>query len=110
MKEALEKSSDTSCCRQSDTFVARDHSAAIIIGFVLAIPLAMMLEASLSFFGSAYPADPTWGQMINGGIDFVYFYWHLAIFPTAALAITMLATSLLGDGLCDALDPTLKGR
>ena len=48
--------------------------------------------------------------MINEGIDFVYFYWHLAIFPTAALAITMLATSLFGDGLCDALDPTLKGR
>jgi len=83
----------------------------IIIGFVLAIPLAMMLEAGLSFLGVGVPPPtPTWGQMINEGIDFMFFYWHLAVFPTAALAITVLATSLFGDGLRDALDPTLKGR
>lgn len=83
----------------------------IIIGFVLAIPLAMMLEASLSFLGVGVPPPtPTWGQMINEGIDFMFFYWHLAVFPTAALAITVLATSLFGDGLRDAFDPTLKGR
>ncbi|MBF0678231.1 MAG: ABC transporter permease [Devosia sp.] len=83
----------------------------IIIGFVLAIPLAMMLEASLSFLGVGVPPPtPTWGQMINEGIDFMFFYWHMAVFPTAALAITVLATSLFGDGLRDALDPTLKGR
>lgn len=83
----------------------------IIIGFVLSIPLAMMLEASLSFLGVGVPPPtPTWGQMINEGIDFMFFYWHLAVFPTAALAITVLATSLFGDGLRDALDPTLKGR
>jgi ABC-type dipeptide/oligopeptide/nickel transport system permease subunit len=83
----------------------------IIVGFVLAIPLAMMLEASLSFLGIGVPPPtPTWGQMINEGIDFMFFYWHLAVFPTAALAITVLATTLFGDGLRDALDPTLKGR
>ena len=83
----------------------------IIVGFVLAIPMAMMLEASLSFLGIGVPPPtPTWGQMINEGIDFMFFYWHLAVFPTAALAITVLATTLFGDGLRDALDPTLKGR
>ena len=83
----------------------------IIVGFVLAIPLAMMLEASLSFLGIGVPPPtPTWGQMINEGIDFMFFYWHLAVFPTAALAISVLATTLFGDGLRDALDPTLKGR
>jgi peptide/nickel transport system permease protein/oligopeptide transport system permease protein len=82
----------------------------IIVGFVLAIPLAMMLEASLSFLGVGVPPPtPSWGQMINIGTDFMYFYWHLAVFPTAALAITVLATTLFGDGLRDALDPTLKG-
>ncbi|WP_108397211.1 ABC transporter permease [Devosia submarina] len=83
----------------------------IIVGFVLAIPLAMMLEASLSFLGIGVPPPTaTWGQMISEGIDFMFFYWHLAVFPTLALAITVLATSLFGDGLRDALDPTLKGR
>ncbi len=83
----------------------------IIVGFVLALPLAMMLEASLSFLGVGLPPPtPSWGQMINTGMDFMYFYWHMAIFPTAALAITVLATTLFGDGLRDALDPTMKGR
>lgn len=82
----------------------------IIVGFVLAIPLAMMLEASLSFLGIGVPPPtPSWGQMINTGMQFMYFYWHMAIFPTAALALTVLATTLFGDGLRDALDPTLKG-
>ncbi|MDB5528203.1 MAG: peptide transporter permease [Devosia sp.] len=83
----------------------------IIVGFVLAIPLAMMLEASLSFLGIGVPPPtPSWGQMISIGLNFMFFYWHMAVFPTAALAITVLATTLFGDGLRDALDPTLKGR
>ena len=83
----------------------------IIVGFVLAIPLAMMLEASLSFLGiGVQPPTPSWGQMINVGMNFMFFYWHMVVFPTAALAITILAASLLGDGLRDAFDPTLKGR
>lgn len=83
----------------------------IIVGFVLAIPLAMMLEASLSFLGVGVPPPtPSWGQMINTGMNFMYFYWHLAVFPTLALAITVLATSLFGDGLRDALDPTMESR
>ncbi|RVT83494.1 ABC transporter permease [Rhodobacteraceae bacterium CCMM004] len=83
----------------------------IIVGFVLAIPLAMMLEASLSFLGVGVPPPtPSWGQMINTGMNFMYFYWHLAVFPTVALAVTVLATSLFGDGLRDALDPTMGGR
>lgn len=83
----------------------------IIVGFVLAIPLAMMLEAGLSFLGiGVQPPVPSWGQMINVGMNFMFFYWHMAVFPTAALAITVLATTFFGDGLRDALDPTSKNR
>jgi peptide/nickel transport system permease protein/oligopeptide transport system permease protein len=78
---------------------------------VQAIPLAMMLEAGLSFLGvGIQPPLPSWGQMINIGISFMFFYWHMALFPTLALAITVLVTTLFGDGLRDALDPTLKGK
>lgn len=100
----------------SPSYIIRRHLipnsiSPIIVGFVLAIPLAMMLEASLSFLGIGVPPPtPSWGQMISEGINFVFFYWHMAVFPTAALAITVLATTLFGDGLRDALDPTLKGR
>jgi peptide/nickel transport system permease protein/oligopeptide transport system permease protein len=48
--------------------------------------------------------------MINTGMSFMYFYWHLAVFPTLALAISVMATTLFGDGLRDALDPTMKGK
>ena len=83
----------------------------IIVGFVLAIPLAMMLEAGLSFLGIGVQLPvPSWGQMINVGMNFMFFYWHMAVFPTAALAVTVLATTFVGDGLRDALDPTSKGR
>ena len=83
----------------------------IIVGFVLAIALAMMLEAGLSFLGiGVQPPVPSWGQMINVGMNFMFFYWHMAVFPTVALATTVLATTFLGDGLRDALDPTLKDR
>jgi ABC-type dipeptide/oligopeptide/nickel transport system permease subunit len=82
----------------------------VIVGFVQAIPLAMMLEAGLSFLGVGIaPPLPSWGQMINIGINFMFFYWHLALFPTLALALTVLSTTLFGDGLRDALDPTLRG-
>ena len=83
----------------------------IIIGFVLAIPQAMMLEAMLSFLGAGIrPPIPSWGQMISDGLYYMFHYWHLAVFPTLALAVTVLSTSVFGDGLRDALDPTLKGR
>ena len=83
----------------------------VIVGFVQAIPLAMMLEAGLSFLGAGIqPPLPSWGQMINIGINFMFFYWHLALFPTLALAITVMATTLFGDGLRDALDPTINAK
>lgn len=100
----------------SPAYVIRRHLlpnsiSPIIVGFVLAIPLAMMLEASLSFLGiGVQPPVPSWGQMINVGMNFMFFYWHMAVFPTVALAITVLATTFFGDGLRDALDPTLKDR
>jgi len=83
----------------------------IIVGFVLAIPQAMMLEASLSFLGVGInPPIPSWGQMISDGLYYLFFYWHMPFFPTLFLALTVLSTSIFGDGLRDALDPTLKGK
>ncbi len=83
----------------------------IIVGFILSIPSAMMIEASLSFLGVGIsPPTPSWGQMISAGLEYMFFYWHLVVFPTLFLAITVLTTSLFGDGLRDALDPTMKGR
>jgi ABC-type dipeptide/oligopeptide/nickel transport system permease subunit len=100
----------------SSRYIIRKHLipnsvSPIIVGFVLAIPRAMMIEASLSFLGVGInPPIPSWGQMISEGLDYMFFYWHLAVFPTLFLAITVLTTTLFGDGLRDAVDPTMKGK
>jgi ABC-type dipeptide/oligopeptide/nickel transport system permease subunit len=70
-----------------------------------------MIEASLSFLGVGInPPTPSWGQMINEGLEYMFYYWHLGLFPTLFLAVTVLATTLFGDGLRDALDPTMRDR
>ena len=49
--------------------------------------------------------DPTWGQMISLGRDFVTVAWWLPTLPGLAILLTVLAINLVGDRLRDALDP-----
>ncbi|PIE34879.1 peptide ABC transporter permease [candidate division KSB3 bacterium] len=85
--------------------------APIIVGMVLCVPNAIMMEASLSFLGVGInPPTPSWGQMISDGLYYIQFYWHLTLFPAIFLALTVLSLSFIGDGLRDAMDPKLRGR
>jgi len=85
--------------------------APIIVGMVLCVPNAIMLEAMLSFLGVGInPPTPSWGQMISDGLYYIQFYWHLTLFPAIFLALTVLSLSFIGDGLRDAMDPKLRGR
>lgn len=85
--------------------------APIIVGMVLCVPNAIMLEAMLSFLGvGVNPPTPSWGQMISDGLYYIQFYWHLTLFPAIFLALTVLSLSFIGDGLRDAMDPRLRGR
>ena len=66
---------------------------------------AIVAEASLSFLGlGVAPPTPSWGSMIAEGRSFLLVAPHVTIFPGLALAVTVLALQLLGDGLRDALD------
>ena len=81
----------------------------IIVSVVLAVPGFIGTEAFLSFIGVGVdPPTPSWGAMINDGVQAMRSHPHLAIFPGLALAITMLSFAFLGDGLRDALDPRQK--
>ncbi len=80
----------------------------LIVGFSLGIAGTIMAESGLSFLGIGIrPPTPSWGGMIDKGRLFLRVYPHLAIFPSIALALTVLAFNFLGDGLRDALDPRL---
>ena len=78
----------------------------IVIAVSFGIPATIFAEAGLSFLGLGIN-DPlaSWGKMVGVSNAYVRVYWHLALFPTLAIALTMLGCSLLGDGLRDALDP-----
>ena len=66
---------------------------------------AIVAEASLSFLGVGAPAPtPSWGAMLDEGRQFMLVAPHLVIAPGLALAATVLALQLLGDGLRDLLD------
>jgi len=81
----------------------------LIISFTLGIPAAMFAEAGLSFLGIGINDPlPSWGKMAGSSYSFIEVYWHLGVFPTLMIGLTMLSFSFVGDGMRDALDPRLK--
>ena len=72
---------------------------------------AIRTEASLSFIGLGVPPPAaTWGGMIREGFENILDAWWLAVFPSIAILITVLALNLLGDALRDAADPRSRSR
>ena len=70
---------------------------------------AVRTEASLAFIGlSIAPPQPTWGGMVREGFNNILNTVHLALWPSVAILILVLAFNLIGDGLRDAIDPRLR--
>lgn len=80
----------------------------LLVAITFGIPGAMFGEAGLSFLGIGIN-DPiaSWGKMVGVSGAYASVYWHLALFPTLAIALSMLGFTFVGDGLRDALDPKL---
>lgn len=78
----------------------------VIILASLAIGGVIIFESALSFLGMGISRPtPSWGTMLSDGRDHIRNYPHIAIAPGLAIATTVLAFNLIGDGLRDALDP-----
>lgn len=70
---------------------------------------AVRTEASLAFIGLGLaPPTPTWGGMVREGFDNILSSFHLALYPSLAILVLVLALNLIGDGLRDVIDPRLK--
>jgi peptide/nickel transport system permease protein len=83
----------------------------VIVMSSLWMASAIRTEASLSFIGLGVPPPtPTWGSMIREGFENILDGWWLAVFPSLAILVTVLALNLLGDALRDAIDPKLRGE
>ena len=82
--------------------------APLIVAVSIGIPVAIFAEAGLSFLGlGVNDPIPSWGKMVGNSMAYVRVYWFLGVFPTLAIAITMLGFTFLGDGLRDAFDTSM---
>jgi peptide/nickel transport system permease protein len=82
----------------------------LIVSATLAIGSAILFEAALSFLGLGDQNRMSWGLMIGASRQYVLSCWWAVAFPGAAIFVTVLAVSLIGDGLNDALNPKLRER
>lgn len=81
----------------------------IIVAFTFGIPAAIFTEAFLSFVGVGIgPPNTSWGVLLGENQQYLRTYPWMLVWPAAAISITMLSFTFLGDGLRDALDPSLK--
>jgi peptide/nickel transport system permease protein len=91
--------------------VVPNLASTILVFFTLLIANAILLEAALSFLGAGVqPPNPSWGTMIDEGVDRIATAPHLAVVPGVMLVLTVLSLNVFGDGVRDALDPRAKVR
>ena len=78
----------------------------VIVAASIDVAAAIIAESTLSFLGLGFPPDvPTWGRLLFDAKDNLDFAPHWALFPGAAIFLTVLSINYIGDGLRDALDP-----
>jgi oligopeptide transport system permease protein len=81
----------------------------VVVYATLTVPSVIILESFLSFLGLGLKLS--WGQLVAeavGVVNPVASYWWLLVFPSVALATTLLSLNYLGDGLRDAVDPKAR--
>lgn len=89
--------------------VLRNVLSPIIVLVTISVGLAILTAAGLSFVGlGAQPPTPEWGDMLNGAQNYLQQAWWMAVFPGAAIMLAVVGLNLLGDGLREILDPTIR--
>ncbi len=79
--------------------------APVIVQATVSVSAAILAEAGLSFLGlGVEPATPTWGLILSDSRSFISRGWWLAVFPGAAITITVLSINFFGDALRDIFD------
>ncbi len=83
--------------------------APIVVTATLGVANAILAEAYISFLGlGVQPPTATWGNMLDGALQYIESAPWLWFFPGLLIVLTVLSINYLGDGLRDALDP--RGR
>jgi peptide/nickel transport system permease protein len=98
----------------TDVRIIRSHVlpnslAPLIVQATLSVGITILIAAGLGFLGlGVQPPTPEWGSMLGEGRQYIFNASYMATFPGLAIAISVLAFNLVGDGLRDALDPHMR--
>jgi oligopeptide transport system permease protein len=99
----------------SDFFIIRKHILAnsiapVIVLATIGLGSFIGAEATLTFLGVGYQRPTvSWGLLVSEGQNLALAgFWHLLVYPSGFIVITVLAFILLGDVLRDALDPRTR--
>ena len=82
----------------------------VIVNASLRMASAILMEASLNFFGLGDPSKISWGKMLNDSKSLLWNAPWTSIFPGIAILLTVLCINLVGDALNDALNPKFRER
>lgn len=82
----------------------------VIVYASVVMAVAILLESALAFLRLSDPNVASWGNLIGLGRDVLRVQWYVSAIPGIAILVTVLAVSLVGQGLNDALNPRLRGR
>ena len=81
----------------------------IVTGSVLMIPGCIFSEASISYLGLGLKGVDSFGVLLSTNQKYIGSYPVLIIVPAIIISLLMISFNLFGNGLRDALNPTLKG-
>lgn len=83
--------------------------APIVVQGTLTVAQAIITEATLSFLGlGTQPPTPSWGSMLNAAQQYLTQAPWLSFWPGAAIAVTVFAVNVAGDGLREIWDPRTR--
>ncbi|MFJ3443412.1 ABC transporter permease [Streptomyces sp. NPDC086081] len=86
-------------------------AAPVITFAAILVPTNITVEAALSFLGvGVKPPTPSWGQMLTSADVWYQAAPQYLLLPAGALFLTVLALTVLGDGVRTALDPRASSR
>lgn len=109
--EYLESADSINCGKIRTIFVhvLPNAISPSIVACTMNVANLILIAASLSFIGLGVQAPtPEWGAMLSASRNYIRDCPYMVLIPGLAIAVTVLALNLLGDGLRDAMDPKLK--
>ncbi len=80
----------------------------VIVYASIVMAVAILLESALAFLGLSDPNVASWGNLIGSGRGVLRTQWYVSAIPGVAILLTVLAVSLVGQGVNDALNPHLR--